>query len=79
MEVVKVGGGVWRLKLQPHSKRLLLAACMNGGAKIVEAEHSLDRNSVVSEFYGHSSIVYGADWCHILSQDISEHLSLIHI
>lgn len=67
VEVVNVGGGVWRLKLQPHSNSLLLTACMNGGTKIVDTEDK----GVVSEYYGHNSIVYGADWCHFSSYDIS--------
>lgn len=74
MEVVNVGGGVWRLKLQPNSNNLLLAACMNGGAKVVDAEDI----KVLTEYHGHSSIVYGADWCHILSHIPDQDPDLAH-
>lgn len=79
VEVVNVGGGVWRLKLQPSTNKLLLAACMNGGAKIVNTERSSGDKDVIAEYFGHNSIVYGADWCHDLLEDISEQYpDLIH-
>ncbi|KAK3882844.1 hypothetical protein Pcinc_012814 [Petrolisthes cinctipes] len=54
-----VGGGVWRLKFDPHNGDLLLAACMHNGFHVVDIN---DKLQVKASFSGHESLAYGADW-----------------
>ena len=63
---VAMGGGVWRVKWHPQRADVLLAACMHGGAAVVqlsegEAEGGM-RGSGGERYDGHQSMVYGADW-----------------
>lgn len=58
------GGGVWRLRRQPISEDLVLAACMYNGFLVLNSE----LQDVI--FYKeHNSIAYGADWSHINSTE----------
>lgn len=57
---VSLGGGIWRLKWEPHGKDLLLAACMHNGYHIVDTSAS-DLRTVAS-FTEHESLAYGVDW-----------------
>nr|CBH09247.1 putative WD40 repeat domain 85 [Heliconius melpomene] len=54
-----VNGGVWRLKWHPYNKRVILAACMYGGFRILNIEKQIN---IISEYLEHESIAYGADW-----------------
>lgn len=55
---ITLGGGVWRLKWQPHGESLLLCACMYNGFHVVDTQ-SLQ---IVASFSDHQSIAYGVDW-----------------
>ncbi|KAF5284366.1 hypothetical protein FQR65_LT13583 [Abscondita terminalis] len=57
--VVQMPGPVWRLKWDPRTFKYLLAACMLGGAHVL---HDL---KLVSSYYEHQSMVYGADWSYM--------------
>ena len=66
---VAAGDGVWRIKWHRQRADVLLAACMHGGAAVVqlseggeEEEEGGMRGSVVERYEGHQSMVYGADW-----------------
>ncbi|KPJ21022.1 WD repeat-containing protein 85, partial [Papilio machaon] len=54
-----VNGGVWRLKWHPYNNRVVLAACMYGGFRLLRVN---DEISVIDEYLEHESIAYGADW-----------------
>ncbi|KAJ8730340.1 hypothetical protein PYW07_017378 [Mythimna separata] len=56
---IDVGGGVWRLKWHPHKRDTVLAACMYGGFRVLRVS---DQTEILSEYLGHESIAYGADW-----------------
>lgn len=58
------GGGVWRLRRQPNSENLVLAACMYNGFLVLDSK----LQSVVS-YREHESIAYGADWSYINSTE----------
>ena len=60
-----VGGGVWRLKWSPSNRNLLLAACMHNGFVILNCENTdTDSQSILLHYSEHTSLAYGADWCH---------------
>ncbi|KPJ08337.1 WD repeat-containing protein 85 [Papilio machaon] len=54
-----VNGGVWRLKWHPYNNRVVLAACMYGGFRLLRVDEEI---SVIGEYLEHESIAYGADW-----------------
>lgn len=60
---VKVDGGVWRLKWMEDDH--LLAACMHGGASVIDAKcfNSSKTPQVTLRYTRHASMVYGIDWC----------------
>ncbi|XP_053682985.1 diphthine methyltransferase isoform X2 [Sabethes cyaneus] len=56
-----LGGGVWRLKPNPHRPDWILCACMYHNFSIVSLKE--DQSVVIeSEYFEHSSICYGCDW-----------------
>lgn len=75
---VEVGGGAWRVKWHPlvSRKEDLLVACMHDGFKVVkcsfkEGEETALMNGqpiVASRYDAHTSLAYGVDWQHGLSQ-----------
>ncbi|XP_055531435.1 diphthine methyltransferase isoform X3 [Wyeomyia smithii] len=56
-----LGGGVWRLKPNPHRPDSILCACMYHNFSVVNLneDHSI---TVESEYFEHDSICYGCDW-----------------
>ncbi|XP_004535060.1 diphthine methyltransferase isoform X2 [Ceratitis capitata] len=61
---LNLGGGIWRLKLDPLKRDLVLTACMYHNFSIVQLSHGmLEEPRLVGEYYEHKSICYGADWC----------------
>lgn len=57
------GGGVWRLKWHPSDPRLLLAACMHDGFKLLAADAAGGALAVAEEYAQQRTLAYGADWC----------------
>nr|CCA15767.1 conserved hypothetical protein [Albugo laibachii Nc14] len=55
------GGGVWRLKWNPHLPNLLLAACMHNGFQIVSSK-SGSPPAIHCHYTEHGSLAYGVDW-----------------
>lgn len=60
---LKTGGGVWRLKWHPQFSRMLLAACMHNGYKIIEYNIDFSTGKLVCNYKNHKSLAYGVDWC----------------
>ncbi|KAK3091025.1 hypothetical protein FSP39_016585 [Pinctada imbricata] len=59
-----LGGGVWRIKWEPHSADLILTATMYNGFHVLDARDlSGDSLPILCHYKEHSSIAYGADWC----------------
>jgi len=56
MKTVNVGGGVWRIKLNPNDEDVVLVAAMHDGFKVVQ------KGDIVHEYREHESLAYGADW-----------------
>nr|CAD7462564.1 unnamed protein product [Timema tahoe] len=69
-DTVPLGGGVWRLKWDPHRCQHLLAACMHGGFRVVDCSARPDPPQVVAEFNGHQSLAYGSDFCHFSKEEL---------
>jgi diphthine methyl ester acylhydrolase len=68
-----LGGGVWRIKWHPHvrNQSLLAAACMLGGAHIIDAlgtsgsiTESIEENKPrkIGSYTEHKSLVYATEW-----------------
>lgn len=62
---LNLGGGIWRLKLAPQNRNLILAACMYHNFSVIsfnpkDTAKGLSLSAVIST---HESICYGADWC----------------
>jgi diphthine methyl ester acylhydrolase len=62
LEEYKSPGGVWRIRVCPDDKDLLLLACMYGGFEVVRVG---ERVELVEGFKEHGSIGYGADWSRV--------------
>lgn len=57
-----IGGGIWRLKFDPHDSSYLGVACMYEGFKVVKfPDSSASQLQVIAEMK-HDSIAYGIDW-----------------
>ena len=66
-ELGAMGGGVWRVRWLPGAsgprRHALLAACMLGGAHIVDASTASGAGPrTVGHYAAHKSLVYGAEW-----------------
>ena len=61
---IDVGGGVWRVKWNPHENRKqdLLVACMHDGFKTLKYESGMGRGTIMQRFDVHKSLAYGVDW-----------------
>ena len=63
-----LGGGVWKLKWDPHSGRFLLVAAMHNGFHIVDCAPCSSKGNqesqpqLVASYNEHSSLAYGCDW-----------------
>lgn len=60
---IATGGGVWRLKWDPHGRDRLLAACMHNGYKVIDFLDELNNPSITLSYDKHESLAYGVDWC----------------
>ncbi|XP_076039582.1 diphthine methyltransferase isoform X2 [Oratosquilla oratoria] len=73
LTTVGMGGGVWRLKWEPHGKDLLLCACMHNGFHVLSTQDITSNDpKIVVSFEDHQSLAYGVDWYH--GQDIEENI-----
>lgn len=68
---IKTPGTPWRLKWDPFSYDYLLAACMLGGAHIVDARN-LENPQIIDSYYEHKNITYGSDWCYLNEDDVRQ-------
>jgi diphthamide biosynthesis protein 7 len=61
---VPVGGGVWRVKWNPHNSRKgdLLVACMQDGFKVLRYDDEMHSSQIIQRFDEHKSLAYGVDW-----------------
>ncbi|XP_039958356.1 diphthine methyltransferase [Bactrocera tryoni] len=67
---LNLGGGIWRLKMDPLERDLILVACMYHNFSIVQLKGGqLEAPTLLGEYYEHKSICYGADWCLDVSGD----------
>ncbi|XP_049803651.1 diphthine methyltransferase isoform X2 [Schistocerca nitens] len=58
-----LGGGIWRVKWDPYTGEHIVAACIYGGFRVVQSKRGCLQ--LLGEYEGeHTSIAYGADWCH---------------
>lgn len=65
IDQVATGGGVWRLKWNPHDPTLIAAACMYNGFHIYQfVNSSQTKGGFVHRqaYLKHASIAYGVDW-----------------
>lgn len=60
---VALGGGIWRIKRNAKRPDWLLCANMYHNFSVVQVAKGFGELSVVAEYFEHSSICYGADWC----------------
>lgn len=60
---VALGGGIWRIKRNAQRPDWLLCANMYHNFSVVQVAEGFAELSVVAEYFEHSSICYGADWC----------------
>ncbi|OWA51511.1 putative Diphthine methyltransferase [Hypsibius exemplaris] len=58
---LKLGGGVWRIKINPHRPNLLACACMQSGCRIVSISDAQEFQ-IVEDFMRDRQLVYGVDW-----------------
>lgn len=66
---MKTPGTLWRLKWDPFSSNFLLAACMLGGAHVIDVKN-IENPEIVDSYYEHKNITYGSDWCHLSQKDV---------
>lgn len=60
---INLKGGIWRIKLDPVEKDLLLCACMYHNFSIVKIDGTNKNTELIGEYFEHKSICYGSDWC----------------
>jgi diphthine methyl ester acylhydrolase len=58
LKMIKLGGGVWKIKPYPNNKDILLCACMQNGFVIVDMKTS----TIQCHYQQHGSLAYGCDW-----------------
>jgi len=66
-----LGGGVWRLKWDPHKWQHLLAACMHNGFCVLDYTDNTQSPFTVATYREHQSLAYGSDWCHLASEEVA--------
>lgn len=69
---LKTPGTLWRLKWDPSSHNYLLAACMFGGAHIIDMRN-LENPEIFDSYYEHKNIVYGSDWCYLNEDEVKRY------
>lgn len=61
LQEINLGGGIWRIKLNPVDPNLILCACMYHNFSIVR--HAQEGFTLDAEIqHGKDKICYGADW-----------------
>lgn len=76
-KVLGLGGGVWKLKWNPHDKAFLVAACMHNGFMVVKVQG--DEILLVMEYKQHESLAYGVDWFKGSSRSIVTNATQDHL
>lgn len=61
---IEMLGTLWRLKFDPFECRWLLAACMLGGAHVIDTVNL----KTVTSYHEHKNITYGSDWSHLSAE-----------
>lgn len=61
VQKTNLGGGVWRLRCEPHQEPLMLASAMHNGFQVLEID-SCDISKTICNYSKHESLAYGADW-----------------
>lgn len=69
---LQLPGTVWRLKWDPYDCTYLLAACMLGGAHIINMAHKSEP-VINGSYYEHENITYGTDWSHLSKQEVQQY------
>jgi diphthamide biosynthesis protein 7 len=64
-----LGGGVWRLKWDPHGCQRIVTACMHAGFCVLDYTDKTKPPSIVATYKEHQSLAYGSDWCHLLGEE----------
>lgn len=59
---INLGGGIWRIKLNPAEPNLILTACMYHNFSIVRLDEELGFSLDCVLHHGDQKICYGADW-----------------
>lgn len=65
LSTTEVGGGIWRIKWDPHHATDVIIAGMYSGFFWLKYNNELDTFTQWSSFKEHGSIAYGADICHL--------------
>lgn len=67
---LEMPGTLWRLKWDPFTNYFLLAACMLGGAHVINVT-KVDSPELIDSYYEHKNITYGSDWCYLNEDDVT--------
>lgn len=61
---LNLGGGIWRLKLSPINRNLILVACMYKNFSLVDMKFESEsfNMGLIATYEEHKSICYGCDW-----------------
>lgn len=70
LSTCEVGGGIWRIKWDPHKAEDILVAGMYSGFFWMNYNHENETVIHRDSFTEHASIAYGADICYLSSTEI---------
>ncbi|KAK6170667.1 hypothetical protein SNE40_019002 [Patella caerulea] len=76
---IRLDGGVWRIKWDPFNGTHILTATMYNGFHIINTSNPHEDMSIVTEYKvdDHGSLGYGADWCTLPLNNISDKTNII--
>lgn len=67
---LQLPGTIWRLKWDPYDCTCLLAACMLGGAHVI---NTAENEPVINgSYYEHKNITYGSDWSYLSDKEVQQ-------
>lgn len=72
MHSLQMPGTVWRLKWDPYDCTYLLAACMLGGAHVINTSDK-DKPVISGSYYEHENITYGIDWSYLPDEVVQQY------